>query len=297
MGSFEPGNPCGGYYNDLRGIPLEDGSPDAALRGLARMTRERRLANPVSVAQLGLGAWQLALDDTYWLPVVAAASDWLVAELDDEGRIPYLFALPHTYRLDPPWSSAMAQGEAASLLIRAASSLGRPELADGAFAAARSLLDERLGLVAETPEGPVLQEYPTEPPAHVLNGWIFALWGLYDVSLGSPGPRGSGDEVAACGAAFERGARALAARISRYDAGLSWSRYDLYPHRIVHVASPFYHRLHIEQLRAMARLRPLRAFAELADRWEDGARRPISRAAGLARKVAFRMLEPRKPPG
>ena len=118
IGAFEPDDPGSGYYNDLRGVALEHRSPEAALEALGLATRERRLANPVSVAQIGLGAWQLGLENTRWFPVVAATSDWLVAELDDEGRIPYLFALPHTYRLDPPWHSAMAQGEAASLLIR-----------------------------------------------------------------------------------------------------------------------------------------------------------------------------------
>jgi heparosan-N-sulfate-glucuronate 5-epimerase len=298
IGTFEPGDPHSGFYNDLRGIALEHGSPERGLEALEAMTRERRLANPVSIAQLGLGAWQLAPSGPEWLPLVTAASDWLVSELDAEGRVPYLFAIPHTYRLDPPWHSAMAQGETASLLVRASRTLGRADLGDGAARAVRSLLDEGLGLVAVMPEGPVLQEYPTDPPAHVLNGWIFALWGLYDVSSASAGaPSNSRDSVAiAAAAAFELGARALAARLPLYDAGLNWSRYDLFPHRIVHVASPFYHRLHIEQLRAMARLCPeLPGFEVLTARWEAGARNPLSRVYGLARKVAFRTLEPRRP--
>ena len=145
----------------------------------------------------------------------------------------------------------------------------------------------------------MLQEYPTEPPAHVLNGWVSALWGLYDVSLAhSKGQVNIGDDVVSgCRTAFERGVEALAARISHYDTALGWSRYDLFPHRIVHVASPFYHRLHIEQLRAMARLCPgIPTLAAFAARWEMSAHRPISRAVALARKVAFRMLEPRRQP-
>jgi heparosan-N-sulfate-glucuronate 5-epimerase len=299
IGSFEPGDPQSGFYNDLRGIALEHGTPTRARGSLEAMTHPRRLANPVSVAQLGLGAWQLGASSRHWLPVVAAACDWLVSELDAEGRLPYLFAVPHTYRVGPPWYSAMAQGEAASLLVRAAQTLHRPELADGAARAAQSLLEERLGLIALTPEGPVLQEYPTDPPAHVLNGWISALWGLYDVSRALTQETDGRHRAvaAAAGAAFDDGARTLAARLPRYDAGLNWSRYDLFPHRIVHVASPFYHRLHIEQLQAMARLCPeLTVFEHFATRWDAGARHPFSRASGLARKVVFRMLEPRKPP-
>ena len=37
---------------------------------------------------------------------------------------------------------------------------------------------------------------------------------------------------------------------THYWTGNGWSRYDLYPHPLTNVASPFYHRLHIEQLRA-----------------------------------------------
>jgi len=56
-----------------------------------------------------------AAGDGRWLEVVAAVSDWVAHELDSEGRIAFAFAYPHTYRLEPPWYSAMAQGEAASL--------------------------------------------------------------------------------------------------------------------------------------------------------------------------------------
>jgi heparosan-N-sulfate-glucuronate 5-epimerase len=298
LAEFEPGDPHSGFYNDLRDVALSHGTPARALDRLCSMTEERRLANPVSIAQIGLGGFQLSRSDPAWVPVVEKASRWLVAELDPEGRLAYLFPMPHTFSIDPPWYSAMAQGEAASLLVRAAQILEQGDLDHAAARAVRSLLDERFGLVTEMPEGPVLQEYPTSPPAHALNGWITALWGVYDVSLAFSVRTGDLHAVGVAAAeAFDRGARSLAARLPLYDAWLGWSRYDLFPHRIVHVASPFYHRLHIEQLRAMARLRPdLRPFQEFADHWERGARNPLSRTCGVAGKIAFRLLEPRKPP-
>jgi hypothetical protein len=261
------------------------------------MSADRTRANPVSIAQLGLGAWQLAKEDSSWLTVVGDVSDWLWEQLDAEGRLPNLFAMSHTFELEPPWCSAMTQGEAASLLVRAADSLARPELLEAAARATRPLVDDTFGLSTATPEGPVLQEYPTDPPAHALNGWIFALWGLYDVACslseeGSPSLRAASDLARR---SFDAGASALATRLHLYDAPLAWSRYDLFPHRIVHVASPFYHRLHIEQLRAMTLLRPEHlAYTETAERWEKGARAPASIGLGVARKVAFRLLEPRR---
>jgi heparosan-N-sulfate-glucuronate 5-epimerase len=289
-GTFVPGDVASGYYNDMRDIAGDHGSPKAALVALEAMTAVRRLTHPISIAQLGLGAWQQAAADSRWLEVVSAVGDWLAGELDGEGRIAFEFAFPHTYRLDPPWYSAMAQGEAASLLIRAAGSLDRPDLAQAAERAASPLLSPTSPLVAVTDEGPVLQEYPTHPPAHVLNGWIFALWGLYDIATAGYGLS------ADAGEAFSDGVDALAARLPLYDTGWNWSRYDLFPHRIVHVTSPFYHRLHVEQLRAMHDLDARPVFAETGDHWESGAENPLARAHAVARKVAFRMLKPRKKP-
>jgi hypothetical protein len=290
-GDFAPGDLTSGYYNDLRSIAADHGSPAGALRAFESLTAIRRLVHPISIAQLGLGAWQIAAEDAEWLEVVAITSEWIVAEQDDEGQVPFEFAYPHTFDLKPPWYSAMAQGEAASLLCRAAVSLDRPELAQAAERAASSLVSPDSPVVAATDDGPVLQEYPTDPPAHVLNGWIFALWGLYDVALAG------GGLAARARADFERGVETLVARLPRYDTGRqgSWSRYDLFPHRLVHVTSPFYHRLHIEQLCALNELIGHPLFLETAQRWERGLEQPFLRGQAVARKVAFRVLNPRKP--
>ena len=130
------------------------------------------------------------------------------------------------------------------------------------------LLSPASPLVVETEEGPVLQEYPTDPPTHVLNGWINALWGLYDIA------NAGGKLADDARDAYQRGLEALAARLPLYNTGWNWSRYDLFPHAIVHVTSPFYHRLHVEQLRAMHDLDPRPMFAETADRWESGRGKP-----------------------
>jgi len=177
----------------------------------------------------------------------------------------------------------MAQGQLASLLVRAAVLLQRPELADEAVRAVRSLKDPALGLIVATPDGDVLQEYPATPPTHVLNGWIWALWGLYDVGRSNP------DAFAA----FAQGCDTLAARIETYDMASGWSRYDIYPHPVVNVASPFYHQLHIEQLRALHALSPHSEFARMADRWEAAFQRRTTRAVAVLRKVGFRIIRPR----
>lgn len=274
------------YHIDLRDkVTKARPTPAAALDSL---TSAPRSANPVSVLQLGLGALQLGGHEQ--LPLVAGVVAWLERTVDDRGLLPYRFPMPHTFALDPPWHSALAQGEAVSLLVRAAQALERPELVELAVRVAEPLLDPASPLVASTPEGPVLQEYPTDPPAHVLNGWLLALWGLHDLA-GTPAA-GSGAARRAA-VAFADGATAVVARIDRYRTPVGWSLYDLYPHPLPNVASPFYHRLHVAQLQRQAELAPDPRLCEVAEEWRRAAIVPGPRALALARKAAFRSVRPR----
>ena len=277
-----PQGPLGSYYVDFTHKAAATGSPAAAAARLAQLVADRERANPVTVAQLGLGACQLGGP---WHEVAIAAAGWLADQVEDDGRVLYRFAMPHTFRLEPPWASAMAQGQVASLFLRAA-----PGLEEAAFRVARPLLEPRDGLVVPTPEGPVLQEYPTDPPAHVLNGWIFALWGLNDVGAAA---QAAGEDGRAHAAAFAEGCLALARRLGRYRTPYRWSRYDLFPHPLTNVSSPAYHRLHVEQLRVMSRLSPHSAFEEIAAEWASGVGSAASRGLALARKAAFRAVRPR----
>ena len=287
---FEPGNPLSGYYNDLT-PEVRAANPADGVERFRRLVADPQVYF-TSVAQLGIGAWQLAKSEPGWLKVTIAAARWLAGQLDDRGGLVVRWAIPHTYQLEPPWISAMTQGEAVSLFLRAAPEDDSPdELFSAAARAVVPLLDPS-PVVAQTPEGPVLQEYPTDPPAHVLNGWIFGLWGLYDLSTMGQGDVISADLAGRASSAFEEGTSALAARLPRYDTR-GWSRYDLFPHPIVHVASPFYHRLHIEQLLATNALAPDHRLQEMAARWERSSSDPVAHATAVSRKVAFRVIRPR----
>lgn len=288
--SFTPGDPTRGYYNDL-GPHLAAYAADAAdgRAALWRLAGDRHTANPVTIAQLGLGAWQRADEDERWLDCVDAVSTWLANALEPSGAILFRFPLRGTYNVSLPWVSAMAQGEAASLFVRASAALGRPELLDAAVQAVRPLIDGHEGVVVTTPEGAVLEEYPTMPPSHVLNGWIFALWGLYDVAQAPT-------ESRAAAALFEASTDTLAARLRLYELPGGWTRYDLFPHRIPNIASPFYHALHVAQLRALGRLVTDRRIDASVARWEEAARSRRVESLAIAGKVAFRLVRPRRRP-
>lgn len=285
MSSFDPY----GYHLDLRHKADDPRSPAGDDAFFERLASDPRRTNPVSVIQAGLGTLQSR--DPERLPFVARVVDWIEATVDDDGLLPYRFAMPHTFPLDPPWYSALAQGEAVSLVVRAAGLLGRDRLFALADRLAEPLVDPASALVVATPEGPVLQEYPTDPPSHVLNGWLFALWGLYDLSV-APRP-GAHTSAGRAAEAFAEGSAALAARIHEYRAGFGWSLYDLFPHPLPNVASPFYHRLHLVQLRRQQELSPDPRLAAIVTEWGAAADARLSCAVALARKVAFRAVRPR----
>jgi heparosan-N-sulfate-glucuronate 5-epimerase len=195
---------------------------------------------------------------------------------------------PYTKKFQQPagWPSAMAQGEGASLLSRLYIATGEERWADAArrAVAAMRLPSSAGGVQARLGDEAWPEEYPTSPPSFVLNGGIFALWGLYDVGVAL------GDEEAA--REFEQGADTLAANLYRWDTGY-WSRYDLFPHPVMNVASSFYHALHISQLEAMQVIAPRPEFGATAARFAGYAGRRLSRARGFARNVLFRLAVPR----
>jgi heparosan-N-sulfate-glucuronate 5-epimerase len=277
------------FHFDLRAKPLAAGAGlDERRRYLERITADPLQTNPVNVVQLALGTLQLRDPDQ--LPLVIAVVEWLEQYTTEGGLLPYGFPMPHTFPLEAPWYSSLAQGEGVSLLVRAAQLLGRLQLYELADRLAEPLLEAESPLVELSPEGPVLQEYPTDPPAHVLNGWITALFGLSDLARA---PRQQTATARRAAAAFEAGTETLAARLHLYRTPFRWSLYDLYPHPLPNVASLSYHRLHVVQLRALHSLAAIDTFAETAEEWERSLTSPPALLVGFTRKVAFRMVRPR----
>jgi heparosan-N-sulfate-glucuronate 5-epimerase len=243
-------------------------------------------------AQWALGCFEryLAGEGEVWLEAAIERAQELVErqvlEGPQAGGFLHRQPLRHTFALDPPWISAMAQGEVASLLVRVFLQTREERYADAARRALLPLsVDTVTGGVRASLDGRSFpEEYPTRPPSFVLNGGIFAMWGLHDVGVGL--------DDAAARIAFDQAVDTLAEQIARWDLGY-WSRYDLFPHPVVNVASSFYHDLHINQLRAMDRLAPRPQLAETADRWQRYAESSRCRRRAFARKALFRMFVPR----
>jgi hypothetical protein len=215
------------------------------------------------------------------------ASDWLVEHLEQNefGLWVWNHHFDWEYRtpLCAPWYSGLAQGQGISLLVRAHRETGSQSYLDAAKRAFRSFLTavDKGGVAFTDPRGDLwFEEYIVTPPTHILNGFIWAAWGVYDYWLAT------GDTTAQD--RFALAVKTLSANLTRYDIGF-WSLYEQSGTRLPMVASPFYHRLHIVQLRIMHLLTGEKIFPEFADRWQDYARRPMNRARSLCYKGAFKL--------
>jgi len=88
------------------------------------------------------------------------------------------------YGLQKGWISAMYQGQAISLYLRAYQLFNKTEYLQKAEAAYNFLkYDYSDGGVRRTDENGYiwLEEYPTEPPSYVLNGFIYTVFGILDL--------------------------------------------------------------------------------------------------------------------
>lgn len=228
-----------------------------------------RAAIPVALCQYAIGFYQRHrrngdAEDLHWFLTCA---DILEDTQQHDGiqKGAWLHDIPSPYRSKRPWVCAMAQGEALSVLVRACIVAENPsryeEAAQLAVQPFFHALEEG-GVTSRDDSGRVyLEEYPSDPPSHVLNGWIFALVGLREYADAFSDKRA--DSLATEALA------SLVAALPEYDTGY-WSRYDLFPRfPMAFLASRFYHRLHIAQFRAMFAMTRKGAFRDFADRWES----------------------------
>lgn len=246
--------------------------------------------NPIAIAQYGLGNYNLwrQTGDPARKQKFLLIADWLYSHLEPNahGLAVWNHHFNWEYRdtLRAPWYSALAQGQGISLLVRAHKETGDPRYLDAArraFITFQRPISEGGGAFTDESGDLWFEEYIVSPPTHILNGFIWALWGIYDYFLAT--------KVISAQNLFSRGILTLLHNLDRFDLGF-WSLYEQSGTRLPMVASTFYHRLHIEQLRIMHRLTGEDTFVHIADRWEAYTRSRSNRARALAYKTAFKLL-------
>jgi heparosan-N-sulfate-glucuronate 5-epimerase len=266
-----------GHY-DSAGIPMLDYHGKIGLQ-----------YNPIAIAQWGLANYNLFRQNQNdeRKKKFLAASDWLCAHLEttSHGLWVWNHHFDWEYRspLKAPWCSALSQGQGISLLVRAyreTAAVAYLEAAERAFDSFLKSTHEG-GVAFRDARGNLwFEEYIVSPPTHILNGFILATWGVYDYFL-MTGSQPARD-------LFEQAVITLRTNLDRYDLGF-WSLYEESKTLLPMVASPFYHRLHVVQLRVMHRITGDEVFARYADKWEAYACSRAKRTRALCYKSAFKL--------
>jgi heparosan-N-sulfate-glucuronate 5-epimerase len=269
---------------DYRGEYDEAGIPLLNYHGIIGLQY-----NPIAIAQYGLGNFNLfrGTNDPKRLVRFMSVADWLLKNLKRNDRSVWVwnhdFDFEYRSILRRPWYSALAQGQGISVLVRAYKETHEPrylEAADRAFESFETGIDAG-GITYVDEEGnPWFEEYIVRPPTHILNGFIWAMWGVYDYFLAT------GKESAR--QLFRNAIRTLTQNLWRYDSGL-WSLYDQSDTKLKMVASPFYHKLHIVQLRILHRLTGEALFRQYAEKWERYQKSGVRRRAALLQKIVFKL--------
>lgn len=259
----------GAYYIDMRPALIhytdniynggfdEEGVPMCGIEG-------RLEYFPINIAQYGfiLHADYLENGNKETLQRLNKCVEKLVqlADVDENTCIWWHRYRETKYQLEAPWASAMAQGEIISLFLRYYQLTGEEkylQLSQKAFHFL-SVKVEDGGVRRYDENGDLwLEEYPSDPPSFVLNGFLYALFGLYDLF------RVTGDllvrkEIELC-------LTTLKNNLHKFDAGY-WSYYDLQKRELVRY---YYQKnVHVPQMEVMYLLTHNKLFLKYKEKWE-----------------------------
>lgn len=266
-------------YFDKDGIPLLD------YRG-----KVGKQYNPIAVAQYGLGNYNLFKrdNDKERYEKFIKVADWLVKNLEKNKYGIYVwnhhFDWEYKEILKAPWYSALSQGQGISVLVRAYIETNNNiylESVEKAFETFNYEINEG-GVKYTDKEGNVwLEEVIVNPPTHILNGFIWALWGIYDYWLLKKDNKSKN--------LFDDCVKTLKNNLRKYDVGF-WSLYELSQIRLKMLASHFYHKLHIVQLEIMWRLTNEEVFRNFSLKWDTYQKRILNRNLALFYKIIFKLL-------
>ena len=174
----------------------------------------------------------------------------------------------------------MAQGEAISVLVRANLLTDKSKYVEVAEKALKpfNISAKQGGFVNMFNGFPVYEEYPSpDKTVAVLNGFIFSLFGLYDLTLYNNNN---------AKLLFDRGVNTLNNILKFYDLNY-WSQYYLFDYPNNYPASFTYHLLVIEQLKALYILTGNKNFFEYSEKWSKQGRSIINKLRVLFFKITY----------
>lgn len=263
-----------GYYNNLTEKITKFGFPGNQIP-IVEPAPGVKMEFSIAVFQYGIAAYDLYLQTKgqSYLSKLKACADWAIDHQEANGAW-----ATFTYKRPDQLYSAMAQGEGISMLIRAHIAIGDSKYLDAAKAAKIFMMKPiNDGGTSLYHEGKIyLYEYLHAP--QVLNGWIFAAWGLYDYA------KFFEDQIAL--SEWNNTVSAMVEKLPLYDNGF-WSKYS----DGRSVANPFYHKLHIALLNTMYDLTGIDTFKKYAELFQAYQNKRLNKTRAIIYKFWLKLLE------
>lgn len=257
--------------------------------------------NPNAIAQSALGFYELYLDAIEVGNMEDAEeqkrsffiqADWFLEHgrsvADDVLLWEYNFPFEMRRQMENPWRSALAQGQALSVLLRAYAITNDERYLESAQRGYNAFRYECFkhegGVVFRDGNDVWLEEYIIEPPDHILNGFIWALWGVWDYMTAT------GDQHA--NDLYNNSLDTIERHLDGYDLGI-WTSYDLLIHypknEPVMPVSRYYQNLHVVQMEALYLQSGREVFRERHDRWQKYIDNFIYRNICMVWKIYFKL--------
>ncbi len=248
--------------------------------------------NPNAIAQLALGYYDKTISgkdcSAEFLTQAAYFLNHGRLVNDDVLLWEYKFSFEMRNYLKAPWRSALAQGQGISVCLRAYKLSQNERYLDAAkkaFKSFRFLSREHPGGVIDDSGGYTwLEEYIVVPPSHILNGFIWAMWGVRDYAVFF-------DDIDAWNL-WHSCLKTLQENLKYYDLGF-WTTYDLVkfnPGRQPTMpCSIYYQNLHRVQMIALYQLTSDPVFKHFEKKWEAQFKNRLYKIVSQIWKIYFKL--------
>ena len=265
-----------GYYNNMKEkVIFAHHLVESTDMPLLNTESGRTFYFPVAIFQFSFGLLDLYYETgkEVYLHKFRQCADWSLSHQLENGawdNFSYIYK-------DYPYG-AMAQGEGASLLVRAYINFKDTRYLEAAKKAISFMLKDVKDGGCTLYEGNdlVLLEYQHLPI--VLNGWIFSWWGIYDYYLAT--------KDLDIKMAMDSSLKTLVKYLPRF-SNQYWSMYDIDGK----ITSPFYHNLHIAQMKAMYALTNISEFDLFAKKWEKEQSNILFKCFAFIKKSFQKIIE------
>ncbi len=246
--------------------------------------------NPISISQYGLAHFNIykKTKNQENLTKSIKQADWLVNNLKKNKKGVWVwmhnFDWEYRERLKSPWYSALAQGSGISLLVRIYNKTKQEKYlktAKKAFLSLKVSIKNGGVLYKDKNNNYWLEEYLVNPPTHVLNGFIWTIFGVYDYWLLTQSKEAK--EL------FDNCILTLKENLHKYDIDF-WSLYEQSGTKLKMITSPFYHRLHIVQLKILYGLTKEDVFKKYYLKWKKYQNNFLKKSFALIYKIIFKIF-------